>query len=190
MTYIAYTKHLTYVYEVYKVLVHYTDTGFNVCCAMTVVEVKKSKQQMGVEPKIGGKTPKWMVFFMETPIKMDDLGGFPTPIFGSTPHLLLSPLNVPVPKNLSRTVPGDRFQLLHFCSGRGGFPHVNGCYKWHFSCQLGDLFAKESLLLMGPGSIRDPANQLRLVGSDYPMFFWGFQHHPNGGCERDFSHQQ
>ena len=30
-------------------------------------------------------TPKWMVYFMENPIKMDDLGGFPTPIFGSTP---------------------------------------------------------------------------------------------------------
>ena len=29
---------------------------------------------MGVEPKIGGKTPKWMVYFMENPIKMDDLG--------------------------------------------------------------------------------------------------------------------
>ena len=28
-------------------------------------------------------TPKWMVYFMETPIKMDDLGGFP-PIFGNT----------------------------------------------------------------------------------------------------------
>ena len=30
---------------------------------------------MGVEPKIGGKPPKWMVYFMENPIKMDDLGG-------------------------------------------------------------------------------------------------------------------
>ncbi len=29
-------------------------------------------------------TPKWMVYFMETPIKIDDLGGFPI-IFGSTP---------------------------------------------------------------------------------------------------------
>ena len=32
---------------------------------------------MGVEPKIGGKTPTWMVKLMENPIKMDDLGGFP-----------------------------------------------------------------------------------------------------------------
>ena len=39
---------------------------------------------MGVEPKIGGKPPKWMVYFMENPIKIDDLGGKP-PIFGSTP---------------------------------------------------------------------------------------------------------
>ena len=37
---------------------------------------------MGVNPKIGGKPPKWMVKIMETPIKMDDLGGFYTPIFG------------------------------------------------------------------------------------------------------------
>ena len=29
----------------------------------------------GVEPKIGGKPPKRMVFFMENPMKMDDLGG-------------------------------------------------------------------------------------------------------------------
>ena len=30
---------------------------------------------MGVNPKIGGKPPKLMVKIMETPIKMDDLGG-------------------------------------------------------------------------------------------------------------------
>ena len=29
---------------------------------------------MGVEPKIGGKTPKWMVELMENPIKLDGLG--------------------------------------------------------------------------------------------------------------------
>ena len=38
---------------------------------------------MGVEPKIGGCPPKWMVKIMENPIKMDDLGGFP--IFLETP---------------------------------------------------------------------------------------------------------
>ena len=36
-----------------------------------------------VFPKIGVKPPKWMVKIMETPIKMDDLGGKPT-IFGNT----------------------------------------------------------------------------------------------------------
>ena len=42
--------------------------------------------QMGVEPKIGGKTPKWMVKIMvPNPIKMDDLGVFP--IFLETPKL-------------------------------------------------------------------------------------------------------
>ncbi len=40
-----------------------------------------------VFPKIGGKPPKWMVYFMENPIKMDDLGGFP--IFLETPKYLL-----------------------------------------------------------------------------------------------------
>ena len=39
---------------------------------------------MGVEPKIGGKPPKWMVKIMENPIKIHDLGGFTTPIFGLT----------------------------------------------------------------------------------------------------------
>ena len=35
---------------------------------------------MGVSKTRG--TPKWIVYFMENPIKMDDLGGFP-PIFGN-----------------------------------------------------------------------------------------------------------
>ena len=30
------------------------------------------------------KPPKWMVKILENPIKMDDLGGKPSPIFGST----------------------------------------------------------------------------------------------------------
>ena len=38
---------------------------------------------MGVSKHRGGFPPKWMVYFMEKPIKMDDLGGF-TPIFGNT----------------------------------------------------------------------------------------------------------
>ena len=37
---------------------------------------------MDVEPKIGGKPPKWMVKIMENPIKMDDLG---VPLFFETP---------------------------------------------------------------------------------------------------------
>ena len=40
------------------------------------------KSDMGVEPKIGVvNPPKWMVYFMENLIEMDDLGG--TPIFGN-----------------------------------------------------------------------------------------------------------
>ena len=42
---------------------------------------------MGVEPKIRGKPPKWMVKIMENPIKMDDLGVplfLETPIYGSS----------------------------------------------------------------------------------------------------------
>ena len=42
--------------------------------------------KMGVNPKIGGKPPKWMVYFMENPIKMDDLG-IPL-IFGNTQMFL------------------------------------------------------------------------------------------------------
>ena len=37
---------------------------------------------MGGEPKIGGKNPKWMVKIMENPIKMDDLG---VPLILETP---------------------------------------------------------------------------------------------------------
>ena len=39
--------------------------------------------QMGVEPKIGENPPKWMVYFMENPIRMDDLG---VPLFLETPR--------------------------------------------------------------------------------------------------------
>ena len=37
----------------------------------------------GVEDYHYRGTPRWMVYFMENPIKMDDLGGKPT-IFGNT----------------------------------------------------------------------------------------------------------
>ena len=37
---------------------------------------------MGINPKIGGKPPKWMVYFMENPIKIDDLR---VPLFLETP---------------------------------------------------------------------------------------------------------
>ena len=41
---------------------------------------------MGVEPKIGGNPPKWMVKIMENPIKMDDLG---VPLFFGNTHIVL-----------------------------------------------------------------------------------------------------
>ena len=46
---------------------------------------------MGVNPKIGGKHPKWMVKIMENPYEqMDDWGGFPifleTPIYVQVQH--------------------------------------------------------------------------------------------------------
>ena len=53
---------------------------------------------MGVEPKIGVvNPPKWMVYFMENPIKMDDLG---VPLFLDTPisysYILLMDLTSPL----------------------------------------------------------------------------------------------
>ena len=43
---------------------------------------RSSVDEIGVFPKTGGKTPKWMVKIMENPIKMDDLG---VPLFLETP---------------------------------------------------------------------------------------------------------
>ncbi len=40
------------------------------------------QNNMGVEPKIGGKPPKWMVKIMENPIKMGWFGGVFHPYFG------------------------------------------------------------------------------------------------------------
>ena len=41
------------------------------------------QEEVGANPKIEGKPPKWMVKIMENPIKMDDLGG--PPLFLETP---------------------------------------------------------------------------------------------------------
>ena len=43
----------------------------------------KTAENKWVFPKIGGKTPNWMVKIRENPIRIDDLGGKPT-IFGNT----------------------------------------------------------------------------------------------------------
>ena len=48
-------------------------------------EGNQSNKHVGVSKNRG--TPKWMVKIMETPIKMDDLGGKPT-IFGNI-HVLV-----------------------------------------------------------------------------------------------------
>ena len=45
--------------------------GYDVTSKELIVE------EIWVFPKIGGKNPKWMVYFMENPIKMDDFGGPP-----------------------------------------------------------------------------------------------------------------
>ena len=50
-------------------------------------------------PKIGGKTPKWMVKTMENPIKMDDLGG--PPLFLETPTSIIFPLLETLPSMTS-----------------------------------------------------------------------------------------
>ncbi len=40
-----------------------------------------------VFPKIGGKTPKWMVYNGKPYEQMDDLGGFYHPYFGNTGNI-------------------------------------------------------------------------------------------------------
>ena len=47
-------------------------------------------------PKIGGFPPKWMVYFMENPIKMDDLG---VPLFLETPKLKIRRTYIHGPRN-------------------------------------------------------------------------------------------
>ena len=50
--------------------------------------------KMGVEPKIGENPLKWMVYFMENPIKIDDLGE--TPLFLETPRSLTREFKVQI----------------------------------------------------------------------------------------------
>ena len=43
---------------------------------------------VGVEPKIGGKPPKWMVYFMENPMKKWMIWG-ENPLFLETSHIYI-----------------------------------------------------------------------------------------------------
>ncbi len=53
---------------------------------------------MGVSKNRGIWPPKWMVYFMENPIKMDDFGGVLPPLFLETPICWsLQPSNLPNP---------------------------------------------------------------------------------------------
>ena len=51
-----------------------------------IVDVYNS-DNTGVNPNIGVFPPKWMVYFMENPIKIDDLG---VPLFLETPTLTIN----------------------------------------------------------------------------------------------------
>ncbi len=63
-------------------------------------------KNMGVEPKIGGKPTKWMVYYNGKPYEqMDDLGGIYHPYFWFNTHIILttrvSPLTSRGPQNRS-----------------------------------------------------------------------------------------
>ena len=72
-----------------------------------------------VIPKIGGKTPKWMVKIRENPIKFDDLGGKP-PLFLETS--IYQHLQVGVPNG---SVSGCQFTIP---SGLRTPPRLEGVY--------------------------------------------------------------
>ena len=65
---------------------------------------------MGVEPKIGGKPPKWMVKIMENPIKMDDL--WVPSIFGNTHIYFKQMAGVFVSPKIQ---PGEQFDPFPIC---------------------------------------------------------------------------
>ena len=56
--------------------------GFLVLLSFPLWQSWLSLAGIWVFPKIGGFPPKWMVYFMENPIKIHDLGG--TPNLGNT----------------------------------------------------------------------------------------------------------
>ena len=47
---------------------------------------KSDSLYMGASKNRGVYPPKWMVYFMENPIKIDDLGGFYHPYFWKHPY--------------------------------------------------------------------------------------------------------
>ena len=86
-------------------------------------------QTIWMFPRIGGKPPKWMVYFMENPIKLDDLVVFP--YFWFNTHI--SEFNV---WSDSETVfveflcKFDDF-VMDFCSYSSSHNHLGGGFK-HF----------------------------------------------------------
>ena len=100
-------------------------------------------------PKIGGKPPKWMVYFMENTIKMDDLG---VPLFLETPRYL------------TLWVPPDFIQPIHWLLvrlfGRWLLTHglrVASCGKIESNSKV-PWFSWENILV----SWRVPTNYLNL----------------------------
>ena len=76
-----------------------TKPPFQVTSAEVVI-ICPDAYHMGVSKNSG--TPKWMVKIRKNPIKIDDLGGFPTPIFGSTPICEYEPFWCKAPHTLLR----------------------------------------------------------------------------------------
>ena len=88
-------------------------------------------------------TPKWMVFIMENPIKLDDLGGVKTLIFGGATHFLpkvdhaaaFGPLPLPLPtgRRFNVTMPGVQPVTVE---SRAGIQSRGLGYEPSWSCTL------------------------------------------------------
>ena len=95
--------------------------------------------EMGVEPKIGGKPPKWMVYFMEIPRKKGWFGG-KHPYFWKHPYIFVAGL-----MGFNWVWPPHRIPMVNEGLVRDSLlkmVHIPGghCYRGHTQGLNGSLF--------------------------------------------------
>jgi len=123
---------------------------------------------MGVSKTRG--TPKWMVKIMETPIKMDDLGGKPT-IFGNS-HIRTFAIYLMHQKNLNKAL------FLGVCVPKGGVGRTFAIKKMAETSHPSQAVRRRSMFFISNKSTE-------MLGQTWQVSF-GFSWEAKGGSGKQF----